>query len=732
MSRLRPYEDKSLIATKNVLRFDAASQHVLSIADPVDFNGATPFCISLLLYVNTPQTIGEIITRRGSPGGDGSGFYLRTTANSGKARLQFGVNSSTLVLTEVLLPLLDVHKWYRVTIIYEPFDGANTYVSCKINNGATVRTTFTSNPLLITYTQNLYIGSSYLYAGLNRLSFDGYIGNVIFLDIKPGEKELETLHHTNIIPPSLHSNVTGHYPLNQNSGAVAFDVVEQYNYAKVTKLGAKHAELVNYSASEVGSNNVLLQSAYQNLYSESKKGFNFLKGNGINLYSQVPVYSAAPTQWSLYLEASNMNLENPAFRTVFSASETNAGFACFFVGSANIQFYYNGSQIINTGTTPGIIKIWLIYDGTNTKAIQNGIIETDIPNVNLGFPFFRFLWQNAANGLYSNQGIARAVFLDKPVSGREIKLIENGAGSDDYKSISNIQLDLNFGDVFFNTNYFVRDNSGNNRHAQLYNFTPATDQPLRIEQSTGLPERRKALRLVRANSNFLSVANFNPTKEKGYTYILGFSQVTQIGTERFLTKRDNGNTKAKLLYSTPILVALAYDISLSLNNSSGLVDFANYDTSKPNFVVIVAKSSGVNVPYINGLFSQTVQMLDPYGWDEVGNSDLYIGTDAQNSFAGNTNNLDGFLFHLSIYKGALTQPQVLDIINNGLAGNATPELMTDCQLYLNFEEIINDSGTYKIKDWSPQNRTVILNNYSANDINPAHADYKLLNLDTLR
>ncbi|HPM32886.1 MAG TPA: hypothetical protein PLJ60_21310, partial [Chryseolinea sp.] len=90
------------------------------------------------------------------------------------------------------------------------------------------------------------------------------------------------------------------------------------------------------------------------------------------------------------------------------------------------------------------------------------------------------------------------------------------------------------------------------------------------------------------------------------------------------------------------------------------------------------------------VFINTAQVIvdnngTPLGYDEI-DGDLYIGSDDLVQQPGAYFN--GYISFVGIWKGDLTQPQIINIINNGLAGNANSNLMTDCQLYLNFEEIL--------------------------------------------
>jgi len=733
MTARRPFENRELVATKNTVKVTAAnSQYVKILLDarwdfPGDLtlsflykhNGVPTGNQIVFLTDDTKASYMYFITRSISP--NTPLIQIRTTTSN-----FFNINSDDLSI--------DVTKaTTRITITR-----ISNVFYCYFNTRLVQFATAGGN---VNFSLSEYIA---LGGGFGTSAkMDGWVGNLIALNGKGmSHDELKDFHHTNIIPVTCHPFVIGHYPLNHDSGAVAYDVTPQYNYSKSTPLNAIHGNLINYNAADIGTTNKIIENAWHNLYESGNKGNLFLKGNDSNMYAEIPGYSYAlgsPATWSLYVEVAQRKTA-AGYETAFCGGNlSNAQFAIFLVGPDNVTIFYQSVSIVSVvpKLNDGILihKIWLVYNSPNvTCYIDNNPLLTNSVGVgNIGFDFFRFFRQNSSNELYSSEGVGRSVFLNKVFNAHERYAIENNLP--EYRNFTGLQFDLDFGNIFLSgSDYFVKDNSANNRDAQLFNFVPASNPPILLEHSTGIPPVAYALKFNGTNQ-YLSVASFNPTKEKGYTYIIGFclNSNRNFGNEYLLAKRENTNARAKLLYSNGAnkLMGFLHYIPPHFLDGIGNNNFVNYDTSKPLLYCSVNEMSAQAKSLPFGFFQANTNDITPgLGWDEVDSGALFIGSDDINWSA--TGYLNGFIFFVGIWKGILKQHQIIDLMNNSLCKNPTPELMQDCELFLNFDSIINTSGTYTVKDHSPLNRTVVLNNYSADEINPAHANYRLIDLNTLR
>jgi len=98
------------------------------------------------------------------------------------------------------------------------------------------------------------------------------------------------------IPNSLHGNdlIIGHWPLTEryayDNGVdnVFFDVIEQYNYAKATPLGANHAKAINYTDDELGLSNDDTDTVKKNFYNKNALSFAYSRFNGTDSNISIP------------------------------------------------------------------------------------------------------------------------------------------------------------------------------------------------------------------------------------------------------------------------------------------------------------------------------------------------------------------------------------------------------------------------------------------------------------
>jgi hypothetical protein len=503
----RPFENLALVATRNALRTLASSSQYMEITTDSKFNfGTSDFAISYILRDEL------------------------TTSNSVSLGAQASVNASWANVAHGNLGIELILRTAEGNLLYASEVGVTSYTNNRVSR-VTLQRTGTKlevyiNTRLIgsltipgTDTFNLSGSATPIVLGTRASKADSYftglIGNVIFIkggSFNPGQ--LNFLNETNLIPKDLHQYVIAHYPLNQTYGGTAFDVVEQYNYSKVTPVSASHATLNNYSNAEKGEPGLSTQSAFKNLYDKT---------------------------------------------------------------------------------------------------------------------------------------------------------------------------------------------------------TSAT------------PSRPKALRLVSSSNHHLTVSGFNPTKENGYTIIIGYFLESDRAFDAAAAVGAVSETLMEADVSTLKWIAgIEDDKRVDFIQNNGAFELIVSDAkklNKPQYVAFVEKDGTTSKAYINGFLSATNT-----GLTIEFSGTLYIGI-RKNL----TRPLNGYLTHISIYKGTLKQSEILDIINNSMFDNPPFDyIMDNCQLYLNFDSIVNNAGTYEVNDWSPQNRTVVLNNYTANEINPVHADYKLFELDSLR
>jgi hypothetical protein len=846
MTARRPFENRELIATKNLLSCVATNTHYLKVLMDSRWNFPGDLTISFLYKHN------------GVP----SGNQIVLLTDDTKASYIFFITLSATPNIPLIQVKTTSGNYFNVNSDSIPSDITKDIVRVTITrisnvfycyfNARMVESITASGNVNLSLSEYLALGGGFGTAS----KMNGYVSNLVALNGRGmTQSEIDSFHHTNTIPKSCHAYVIAHYPLNQDNGDIAYDAVEQYNYAKhisvnlptvaasnfnflatngntasktdgsdsdgnyvefvftnkedtphlvIQPIGAtvitafykiemkfkfvasvadnnfqynlddsgtnvtvflqsthgttvktiifpqisyynlssgtytsylafhtggysggvegatfrlyslkvsgiltaNHADLINFANNDVGVPNLLSQTSWQNFYETKKKGQFVLKGNDTNMYAQIPSYAVTPSTWSIYVECTQ-SITAVTYETAFCGADTeNVKLTIFIVGSQAILVsykpheLYNGSPKPNIGTN--IHKIWIVYDGTQARAYINGVTYGAYTATNWGFDFFRFFRQNSGNELYTSEGVCRSVFLNRLATDHERYAIENNLL--EYKNFSGIQFDLDFGDIFVQSgNYMIRDHSSNARHAQLYNYDPTTNQPVLLEQSSQLPPITKALKFNGTNQ-YLQITNFNPTEEKGYTYIIGIKLVKSATDHITWDKGSGGGAWGKTIYqitnSNEVKFGNAALNGITINyKADGLITYGFDEIS------LGSAGGGLDIvkrkAYVNGHFFATDSSNTQYhGFDEIA-GDLTIGCGSGGSGGGRYGFFDQYIFLIAIWKGILTSAQHSDIVNNLFGKNPSPLLMTDCQLYLNFDKIIRPVDDILFQETSP-------------------------------
>jgi len=771
--KTNPFETHSMLATRNALYIDQSSQQYVQIdASNIDFDiTANTWGFSIcILFKSINPFVSVILSRRTQGLPTGGGYYLvGEPISATQANLYFATNSTAVCQSKKYV--VNVNQWYRFSAFVQT-KGSVTTIYSKLNDRSTTQNQYGGQAAFSSLTANLDIGRNVPFVG-GDTNFDGLISNLIFFNALVSDADLSLLHYSNVPPASVHDKIIAHYPLNQSYGGKVYDVVEQYNYAKALPLSAKHGDLKNYPIS-----NPILQNTWQNFYESRAKNSNFLKLNGVDGYGEIPTLAGHnPSEnfiFAVHLVPGEV-LNPGEYRAIFSNRDNTVSTANFFQlywdfsgpnNTTAIGQYTNAlfnASFVSTYQIPKreagrecitFIFVAYTYAGNYYRKIfiqsRNGLSVTEQNTAfapgQFNYPWANFLFGNDRNvpGRFGVDGLAKAVMIENynanlvpsnpdTIPDETILALLRMSRNDDYKRSPNILFDIDFSQVFQNVGaWYAKDTSGLNNDCKLFNFDPAVDMPANRDLVTGLPIPDKALRLVAANQHYLSVPNFNPSNEKGYTYIIGFALNANrnFSNEYLLAKRQNSNNIAKLLLGNGSKVLGWFNYHPPHTDiGTGNNSFLNYDMSKPLYYCCTELATDVK-SYPFGFFQVNTETF-PLGFDEVDNGALFIGSDDQEAFLGN-GTVDGYLSFVGIWKGILSKRQILDVVNNTMGVKGDVQLMNNCQLYLMFDSIYNNGGTYQIRDWSPQNRDVILHNYSLAEITSGDPSCRLVNIDTLR
>jgi hypothetical protein len=586
-----------------------------------------------------------------------------------------------------------------------------------------------------------FVGLSRLLIGNNlgfngTINLNGYLSNLIFWrDVVPTYEQLSYLHQTNKLPNSLLPNVVAHYPLNGRNGLKAFDIVDQYNYAKANPIAPIHADLINYTPQEVGITNELLQTSSINNITKQKVSKKFLRFNQANAYANIPGYAALNlvNGFSLYFEIC-VNLYEPTSAIIFSTLNVADEVTIFNNPAVGIRTMINQDNLhVNIGDYPfkrkSVVRLLIVAKGYNylpseTKLSVYYQLNDEPIIINNGnvsprkLDSFHFLGRAAGDINAVQSGINKCVFINRAIQDNERQLLFQSNYHADYTKITGIQFDLNFTDVFENAgNYFARDNSGNNRHAQLYNWSPLS-QPFSIVKNQNHPDAENALRISSASNQYLQVP-FDVPKTNGYTHLIVYKAMSDVWQHDMGLLCKEGVGGLKLIYGEgghSNIKALGQQVAINPKSNSRINAIALCEYMDGN----VARFKN----YINGNLVQDVTNPNLLGWNEI-SGHLMIG-----ARPGPGQFYDGYLLLVAIWSRVLSQKEINQAYCNLSNGNFK-HLRSQLELLLLFDEIIVNGGNNTIHDYSPVNRTVSLVNYNLAEVTKGDPQYKLFPLNSI-
>lgn len=564
-------------------------------------------------------------------------------------------------------------------------------------NGVLISDISLGAPVEVESLDNIRVG----YSGFNLSPALGYFSNVhlaIFdspVDILSYASYEKT---TGVLHPNIHPNIIGHWPLQSvckvDSSIFTPDVVEQYNYAKDTgALTANNGILINYTDDEVGLNNPADASVFYDFY-EKKAPFS---GTSKNIYDASIAYIPELDGQSLYLR---LVFDIDASTVLTDRYIFDSGLIQIYQsGQTNVQFRFNNSSVyftIPVSSLPLTNEIIIINDSVNniSRTYLNGILKTTGGSktyTNLGNPVVLF------NRIAGNR-IANFVIheLDYRINNKRlIELNSFGRLSDEWEnkaihSIGNIKWNTSTGNQWINPSYY-------------------------IDLKSLIPPRQKALYFDGVDQ-YLRILDFNPTIENGYTILIQWALESNRNFQSnygdvFIVKElppsasrrlillGNANTKNMLLYSNPAgYIATGYN------------QYKLSDTSTPNFLAWQISKTEADRKFYDGwdLNGTMNTSQTPYGFDEISDRPLFIGR--EDPSVSSTRFLKGYISYLSIYKGLLSQNEIIKMCNNTLLANPDLKLQKNpdysLELFIDFNNPYQIDSSLYFPDLSPNGHLV--------------------------
>lgn len=724
----------NLVGSKEAKQFLRAKNQFAQVINPRlnwqglddgSFGGSIKFCLNqnefqILLSnrdVNNPTSSGYVIYIQFNH------LYIAFIGNLGSAIIP--VSSEYVIKANQFYQLS--WTWYKVS--------NNEYrLRYKINNRATADILTLTYPVFFQPLTRLLIGNNFSFNG--TINLNGYLSNLIFWrDVVPTEEQLSQLHLTNKIPTPLLPNIVAHYPLDARSGIKAFDIVDQYNFAKANPIQPIHFDLINYSPQESGITNELLQTSSINLISKVKPSKKFLKFSQGNSYAHIPGYSAVNliNGFTLYFEFC-VNLAEPFPAIIFSTLNIDDEVTIFNNPAVGLRTMINQDNLnVNIVDYPfkrkSVVRLLIVakgynYHPTETKITVYYQMNDEPIIINSGnvsprkLDSFHFLGRAAGDINAVQSGINKCVFINRAVNDYERQLLFQSSFNSKHTTIPDIQFNINFADVFESGGtYFARDNSAHNRHAQLVNWSPASE-PFSILKDQGHPNAENALRISSALNQYLQVP-FDVPKTNGYTHMLVYKAVSDVWPfhQGLLCKEGVGGLK------------LIYGEGSNIKAQGAQVAINPKTNSRINCITLTELHTPNNVDiknYINGELVENVSAppASILGWNEI-SGNLTIGA---RPGAGQFYN--GYMILVAIWSRVLSQKEIIQAYNNMSNGNFKT-LRNQLELFLLFDEILVNGGNYSIHDYSPANRTVTLTNYSLAEVTKGNPNYKLIPINSL-
>lgn len=255
-----------------------------------------------------------------------------------------------------------------------------------------------------------------------------------------------------------------------------------------------------------------------------------------------------------------------------------------------------------------------------------------------------------------------------------------------------------------------------------------------IEVVSGFEPRVKAITFDGVDQ-YLRVPNFNPTKELGYSWVIGFSLDSNRNFDSsfhdvLFSKRSAGNYPSFALFGLNGDKRMSYDNRITVGDNR--LNTFDLDPIRLNDINTLAFNQqdfpGTNTAYLNGNVvyeRNNVSNQNMIGIDTI-TGDMHIGHDPQLT----ARYYEGFIYYLMILKGNLTRKEILELTNNTLLKNPSIALQNkySLELFVDFNNPWDDAGTLKFPDLSPNAHDIIAENYT--DL--ATLQSNLVNINSLR
>ena len=558
-------------------------------------------------------------------------------------------------------------------------------------------------------------------AGYGSFAFRGKVSNFQIFNKAITQQEISYIYtQGGLIPESSHESCVAHYPLTQRqyfkasadfiikhpqfalNDLIALDVVEQYNYSKLTALTANHGELINFTDAEVGADNLGETTAIKEFYNKEVLNPFAVTFDGTNHIRN----GALPTTFNLGSTVTFfVDCILPASGTIFDFVQTDFGFRMSRGATSRVQLLiYEASSGVPSVTLTQNTGIWN-FDLENEKRFKC-VFEYDFATSR-----FKMYWNNID---VTSTGIANTLsglsfVINKAYFGANYVASSLASGRGGVKSVyiynslttSKERRKFFFQDKkplssVYNVDFTKRNNTvqsdslGND--LDFINFDTSKYNNYFIESNSLLPEIKQALKFNELVDGYLTVPNFLETATyKKHVFIIGCT-INDINSIQSLydfsgllgpTAREIARIASGQYYFKPF----------KQSGGEQLVNIGNETLNTPQFLIF-NKQNGKIQHNGNSLF------------DSLSTSDanFNISDLEMLGYPGFSISFLGNVFFIAWVEDSMTDKEIFELCNNTLTAKQSA-LNSKCRALYNFNE-----GSF-----SEDGANVLLKDYSGND-----------------
>jgi hypothetical protein len=684
------------------------------------------------------------------------------------------VFDQTTVDTPFRAELLDLLKQTVFWTIIHSVSGSDSVFDFYAN-GVKFDTLVFANSVSFANSGNLAIGENIMFP--SAAGMPGIYSNVIFIGDALNERQISGMvANPNIIPAEMHASVQLHAPLSQRyafkDGAdiKVWDVVEQYNYAKVTPLTANHGVLVNYTDAEVGAVNQYTQEVFKNFYSKiTLRPFAYyypyinqsignaagLEAVGTDLPGITNLVAFSDCTFTAVYEFYIPTPQAaPADSTVFVINHLSKRDDESYIGIAfYTQLYGNGSGVRLAGVflrNSAFEAFSINFVGTTYNQDVLKLNRWNRVVVRKNALTAADIWVNGKKVAYTWSPVATAgvglILTTHTVRigpqdddngrgayssccqfyQREFVLFSDLKTDADCLELSRDQLE----EPTTNLVAYFKPAFGTGDAGKIVETVADLTMPeqrytdteqKKVEIKSLMPPRRKVLSTQ--SFNYLRVPSgddFRPLGADGYTILVGFALDSDrdfVANEGFWRHLGGGS-------SSMFIENLDADENIIKTFSTqGQIRCPKWSHHRPN-ILFSTIDPAINAlkHYLNGhvLAEKTGFSFDLAALNQA---DLLIG-----QFLSSGGRFNGYLIQFAWWNRILSRKEMLEISNNTLMGNPKIHSQEGLLLYPDFNNPFDDGGTLRFPNLANSAYNFELTNWA----NLAAVQAALVNIDTLR